>query len=88
MSCSWMRHLRFCFCLFHCVLFCVLLLLLVVVLLVVLEFENGSQEEELFVVLMSQCGNFWMAGVACSLLRAVRLICSKPDWVGDQVPWQ
>ena len=52
------------------------------VLLVVLEFENGSQEEELFVVLMSWHGNFRIAGVARSLLRAVWLICSKPDWVG------
>ena len=61
------------------VLFCVLLLLLVVVLPAVLEFENGSREEELFVVLMLQRDNFWMVGVACSSLRAVQLICWMPD---------
>ena len=44
-------------------------------LLAVLEFENGSREEELFVVFMSQGGNFWMFGVACMVLRAVGLIC-------------
>ena len=41
--------------------------------LVVSEFENGSRAEELFVVFVSQ------VGVACSILRAVRPICSKPD---------
>ena len=64
---------------FCCVLFCVLLLLLLAVSLAVLEFENGSQEEELLLFSMSQHGNFWMVSVACVVLRAVRLICWMPD---------
>ena len=58
-----------------------LLMLLLVVLLVVLEFENGSQEEEPFVVVMSQRGDFRMVVVARSALRAVRLICLMPNWL-------
>ena len=68
-SCSWLRHLRFCFC---CVLFCALLLLLGLVLLVFLEFENGSREEELV----------WMVGVARLSLGTMWLTCSKSNWVG------
>ena len=52
-----------------------LLLLLLTVLLVVLEFENGSREGELLLFFLSQRGDFRMVGVACVVLRAVRLIC-------------
>ena len=55
------------------------------VLLVVLEFENGSGEEEHFVVFVSQRGNFQMVRVVCVILRAVRLICSMPEWFGLSV---
>ena len=51
------------------------LFLLFLLLLVVLEFENGSREEEFLLFSMSQRGDFWMAGVACMVLRAVWLIC-------------
>ena len=51
-------------------------------LLHIVLFENGSQEEEVFVVLMSQRGVFRMVSVACSSLRAVWLICFQPEWVG------
>ena len=38
------------------------------------EFENGSGEQELFVVFVSQHGGFWMADVVCSALSAWWLI--------------
>ena len=42
-------------------------------------------EEEHFVVFVSQRGNFQMVRVVCVILRAVRLICSMPEWFGLSV---
>ena len=77
----------FCFFRFCCVLFCVFVVVVasLVVLPVVLEFENGSRDEELLLFSMSQRGDFRMVGVACVVLRAVRLICWMPDCLGPFV---
>ena len=58
---------------------CVFVVASLVALPVVLEFENGSRDEDLLLFSMSQRGDFWMVGVACVVLRAVRLICWMPD---------